>query len=72
MNSIATIRLRACTAIVVLGNVWAATQWTAAAPGYAQHPRCCWIGGHFIEPKEQNTQQSPDSGRSSAWQLLHS
>lgn len=39
---------------------------------YEQHPSCCWIGGHFTEPNEQKTQQSPGLGRSSALQLLHS
>jgi hypothetical protein len=38
---------------------------------YPQH-LCCWIGGHFTEPKEQNTQQSPELGRSKVLQLLHS
>ena len=39
---------------------------------YAQQPFCACIGGHFTEPKEQNTQQSPGLGRSSVWQLRHS
>ena len=39
---------------------------------YSQHPCCCWIGGHFTEPNEQNTQQSPELGRRIALQLLHS
>jgi hypothetical protein len=39
---------------------------------YPQQLRCCWIGGHFTEPKEQNTQQSPGLGRSSVLQRLHS
>lgn len=25
---------------------------------YPQHPRCCWIGGHFTEPRKQKTHQS--------------
>ena len=41
------------------------------ATPYPQH-LCCWIGGHFTEPKEQNTQQSPGLGRSKVLQLLHS
>lgn len=32
----------------------------------------CWIGGHFTEPKEQKTQQSPALGRSNVLQRLHS
>ena len=31
-----------------------------------------WTGGHGTEPYEQNTQQSPARGRSSAWQPAHS
>ena len=31
-----------------------------------------WTGGHLIEPKEQNTQQSPGFGRSKARQFSHS
>ncbi len=30
------------------------------------------MGGHFAEPNEQNTQQSPEFGRRGALQLLHS
>ena len=37
-----------------------------------QQSCCCWIGGHFTEPNEQNTQQSPGFGRSSAWHRVHS
>jgi hypothetical protein len=33
---------------------------------------CSCIGGHLTLPKEQNTQQSPGSGRNTAWQLSHS
>jgi hypothetical protein len=43
-----------------------------AGNAYPQQPRSCWIGGHFTEPNEQNTQQSPGFGRNNAWQLLHS
>jgi hypothetical protein len=39
---------------------------------YPQHPRSSCIGGHFTEPKEQNTQQSPALGRNSVLQLVHS
>ena len=39
---------------------------------YLQHSRCCWIGGHFSEPNEQNTQQSPELGRNNVLQLVHS
>ena len=39
---------------------------------YPLHPRCAWIGGHFTEPKEQKTQQSPGLGRRSVLQLRHS
>jgi hypothetical protein len=31
-----------------------------------------WIGGHGMSPNEQNTQQSPGSGRSSVPQPLQS
>ena len=37
-----------------------------------QHDFCIWTGGHLIEPKEQNTQQSPGFGRSKARQFSHS
>lgn len=30
------------------------------------------MGGHFTEPKLQNTQQSPGFGFSKAWQFWHS
>jgi hypothetical protein len=30
------------------------------------------MGGHGTDPNEQNTQQSPGFGRSSAWQAVHS
>jgi hypothetical protein len=40
--------------------------------GQPQHPRCSCTGGHFTEPKEQNTQQSPGLGRRSVLQWLHS
>jgi hypothetical protein len=38
-------------------------------PG-AQQERCCWTGGQGTSPCEQNTQQSPGSGRSIAPQPL--
>ncbi len=44
----------------------------AAFQACAQHPRCCWIGGHGTDPNEQNTQQSPGFGRSNALQFGHS
>lgn len=37
-----------------------------------QQSCCAWIGGHFAEPNEQNTQQSPDLGRSKILQFSHS
>jgi hypothetical protein len=37
-----------------------------------QQLAACCIGGHFTEPKEQNTQQSPGFGRRRAWQPAHS
>jgi hypothetical protein len=40
--------------------------------GHLQQARCSWIGGHFTEPKEQKTQQSPGFGRSIAPQFVHS
>ncbi|AIF47582.1 hypothetical protein HY57_10025 [Dyella japonica A8] len=49
---------------------------TARKAGDAQWPQqddpCCWIGGHGTEPYEQNTQQSPAFGFSSAPQAAHS
>src|SRR5437773_2348997 len=33
---------------------------------------CCCHGGHFAEPYEQNTQQSPGLGRSIVWHAVHS
>jgi hypothetical protein len=36
-----------------------------------QQPRASCTGGHGTEPYEQNTQQSPDFGLSSAWQPPH-
>lgn len=33
---------------------------------------CACIGGHLREPNEQNTQQSPAIGRSTALQFSHS
>jgi hypothetical protein len=33
--------------------------------------RSAWIGGHGTEPYEQNTQQSPDCGRSIVPQPVH-
>jgi hypothetical protein len=42
----------------------------------ASHPHNmglrAWTGGHFTEPNEQNTQQSPGFGRSSVLQCSHS
>jgi hypothetical protein len=45
---------------------------TVAPKPYAQQlpPTCC--GGHFTEPYEQNTQQSPIFGRKTVWQAAHS
>jgi hypothetical protein len=42
------------------------------AQGYPEQQGwpCC-IDGHFADPYEQNTQQSPGSGRNSSPQLLH-
>jgi hypothetical protein len=37
-----------------------------------EQPRCICTGGHLTEPYEQNTQQSPDFGRSTALQRSHS
>ena len=37
-----------------------------------QEPRDSWTGGHFTDPYEQKTQQSPGFGRSTVWQLAHS
>jgi hypothetical protein len=39
--------------------------------GLQQACSCC-TGGHFTEPYEQKTQQSPRSGFNKAWQLVHS
>ena len=39
---------------------------------HSQHKPWAWTGGHFTEPNEQNTQQSPELGRRSALQFLHS
>lgn len=33
---------------------------------YSQQGLCCWMGGQGTVPWEQNTQQSPDLGRSNA------
>jgi hypothetical protein len=33
---------------------------------------CCCTGGHFTEPNEQNTQQSPGFGRNVTLQAEHS
>jgi hypothetical protein len=60
-----------------------ATAGTAqqAAPRNRRHParvqnqqqsRCCWIGGQGTVPYEQNTQQSPGSGRRRVLQAGHS
>jgi two-component system phosphate regulon sensor histidine kinase PhoR len=37
-----------------------------------EQPPCICTGGHLTEPYEQNTQQSPDFGRSTALQCSHS
>lgn len=37
-----------------------------------EHHRCACTGGHLFDPYEQNTQQSPDFGRSTALQRSHS
>ena len=37
-----------------------------------QQPPCCCIGGHFTDPYEQKTQQSPGFGLSRTWQRVHS
>jgi hypothetical protein len=40
--------------------------------GYrSQQAHRSWIGGHFTEPNEQNTQQSPGFERSIAPQFVH-
>ena len=44
----------------------------AGAAGAAQQALSAWIGGHFSDPYEQKTQQSPAFGRSIAWQAQHS
>jgi hypothetical protein len=44
----------------------------AVAPEVPQQPEFSWIGGHFTEPYEQNTQQSPGFGRSTVAQPLQS
>ena len=50
-----------------------AAAWTLQPrAAQVQHDFCLWTGGHLIEPKEQNTQQSPGFGRSKARQLSHS
>ena len=41
-------------------------------PNYLQQPPSGWTGGHFTDPKEQKTQQSPGLGRSRALQFVHS
>jgi hypothetical protein len=38
----------------------------------AEQPCCICMGGHFTDPYEQNTQQSPAKGRSTALQCSHS
>jgi hypothetical protein len=45
---------------------------TCLAISYEQQSFRCWIGGHLISPKEQNTQQSPAIGLSTTWQPWHS
>lgn len=40
--------------------------------GQPQHDLRAWIGGHFTEPNEQKTQQSPGFGRSKVLQASHS
>ncbi len=37
-----------------------------------EQPCCICTGGHFTDPYEQNTQQSPAEGRSTALQRSHS
>ena len=41
------------------------------ATSQLQQDLCAWIGGHFTEPNEQKTQQSPAFGFSTAPQLVH-
>lgn len=49
------------------------TSTIAASHSYfAQHPFLLCTGGHFTEPNEQKTQQSPLFGRNTVLQLLHS
>ena len=36
-----------------------------------QQEPAAWTGEHFTEPNEQNTQQSPGRGRSTALQFWH-
>ena len=50
----------------------AAIEGATRAPDYLQSPRSSWTGGHFIDPNEQNTQQSPGLGRIRALQFVHS
>jgi hypothetical protein len=41
------------------------------ATSYLQQDFCVWIGGHFTEPNEQKTQQSPAFGFNMTPQLVH-
>jgi hypothetical protein len=49
-------------------------RWTAQVfeDRQPQHDFCAWIGGHFTEPNEQKTQQSPGFGRSKVLHAAHS
>ena len=51
---------------------FASTPDPVASECYPLHPLSYCIGGHFTEPYEQNTQQSPGLGRSRVLQLPHS
>ena len=53
-----------------MGN-WPATG-TQPVKLQGQQERRSWIGGHFTEPKEQKTQQSPALGFNNVLQFPHS
>jgi hypothetical protein len=48
------------------------TLFTLARSSLQQEGSPCCLGGHGTLPYEQNTQQSPDCGRSNVLQLAHS
>lgn len=41
-------------------------------PNYGQQQPCSCTGGHFNDPNEQKTQQSPGRGRNTEWHPTHS